>query len=326
MQSTTRNLVAVLTPSAYTRRMTSPVVYLTSPLNPTSGVTFRVRAFSSSPKSFLLTVPGVSGTFLGGCMADSAYFRAPRDDGDTVFRFMTVVTVEVAPSIWVPVGIEGLYLLRLLDLVKFLGEHLLEVSCYSGLRSRDSFGCLFLVFHLGIAIFIIVHLSTPSCAGLGDTVFRFMTVVTVEVAPSVWVPVGIEGDKYWAMSSQPSLQLYLGGASNVFLPFYLTTGSGEDVLHGLALIFGQLLVEISIRDHASLEGRDGCRSIAFRNGDLLMVETRNVGANWLGSMMEDFVEVIELFSRLLLLANCSTNFSLRAAKDRMDPVGRLMYH
>ena len=122
------------------------------------------------------------------------------------------------------------------------------------------------------------------------------------------------------------LLLGLGPSRNVFLPFYLTTGSGEDVLHGLALIFGQLLVEISIRDHASLEGRDGCRSIAFRNGDLLMVETRNVGANWLGSMLEDFVEVIELFSRLLLLANCSTNFSLRAAKDRMDPVGRLMYH
>ena len=51
-QSTTRSLVDMLTPSAYTGRITSPAVFLTSPLNPMSGVTLRVRVLSSSPRSW----------------------------------------------------------------------------------------------------------------------------------------------------------------------------------------------------------------------------------------------------------------------------------
>ncbi|KAF3539150.1 hypothetical protein F2Q69_00021390 [Brassica cretica] len=50
MQSMTRNSVDKLIPSAYTGRITSPKVCLTSPLNPISGVIFRVNAFSSSPR------------------------------------------------------------------------------------------------------------------------------------------------------------------------------------------------------------------------------------------------------------------------------------
>ena len=34
----------------------------------------------------------------------------------------------------------------------------------------------------------------------------------------------------------------------------------------------------------------------------------------------------EVFSRFLLLANCSRNLSLRIAKEDMDLEGRLMYH
>ncbi|KAF3568112.1 hypothetical protein DY000_02013402 [Brassica cretica] len=42
----------MLTPSAYTGRITTPAVCLTSPLKPMSGVTLRVRVFSSSPRSW----------------------------------------------------------------------------------------------------------------------------------------------------------------------------------------------------------------------------------------------------------------------------------
>ena len=51
-QSTTRNLVDRLIPSAYTSRVTSPAVCLTSPLNPMTGVTLHVRVLSSSPRSW----------------------------------------------------------------------------------------------------------------------------------------------------------------------------------------------------------------------------------------------------------------------------------
>ncbi|KAF2532844.1 hypothetical protein F2Q70_00030529 [Brassica cretica] len=42
----------MLTPSAYTGRITYLAVCLTSPLNPMSGVTLRVRVLSSSPRSW----------------------------------------------------------------------------------------------------------------------------------------------------------------------------------------------------------------------------------------------------------------------------------
>ncbi|WZZ61274.1 hypothetical protein YC2023_061381 [Brassica napus] len=51
-QSTTRNLVDILTPSAYTGRIASLAVCLTSPLNPMSGVTLHVWVLSSRNRSW----------------------------------------------------------------------------------------------------------------------------------------------------------------------------------------------------------------------------------------------------------------------------------
>ena len=42
------------------------------------------------------------------------------------------------------------------------------------------------------------------------------------------------------------------------------------------------------------ERRDGCRRVGFRDGNLLLVEACNVGAEWLGSMFEDFKEVVRI--------------------------------
>lgn len=57
-----------------------------------------------------------------------------------------------------------------------------------------------------------------------------------------------------------------------------------------------------------------------------MVETHYVVEQRLGSMLEDLIEVVRFFSRLILLVNCSMNLLVRIARERMDPLGRLMYH
>ena len=43
-------------------------------------------------------------------------------------------------------------------------------------------------------------------------------------------------------------------------------------------------------------------------------------------MLEDFVEAVGGFLQVLLLANCSTNLSLRATKKAMNLEGKLIYH
>ena len=72
--------------------------------------------------------------------------------------------------------------------------------------------------------------------------------------------------------------LCFGPAGDVFLPFDLRPGSRWDVFHGFALIFGQLLVEVSIGEQASLESRDSIGDTAFRNSHLLMIEAGYVAS------------------------------------------------
>ena len=43
-------------------------------------------------------------------------------------------------------------------------------------------------------------------------------------------------------------------------------------------------------------------------------------------MLEDFIEAVGGFLQVLLLANCSTNLSLRATKKAMNLEGKLIYH
>ena len=76
----------------------------------------------------------------------------------------------------------------------------------------------------------------------------------------------------------------------VFLPFDLRPGSRYDVFHGFALVFGQLLIEISVGEQTSLESRDSSGNTAFGDSHLFFIEAGYVASHGFRSMLEDFVE------------------------------------
>ncbi|KAF2579389.1 hypothetical protein F2Q68_00004567 [Brassica cretica] len=90
-------------------------------------------------------------------------------------------------------------------------------------------------------------------------------------------------------------QLRLSAAGDIFLPFNMCPGSGHDVFHGLALIFGQLLIDVPVGEQTSLEGGDGSGDAAFGNGYLLLIEAGYIASQGFHPMLEDFIETIRGF-------------------------------
>ena len=106
-QSTTRNLVDILTPSAYTERITSLEGCLTLPLNPMSGVTLRVRVLSSSPRSWyaiwkimLLELPLSTRILFTKQFATVREITRASWWGDRIFSYSLVVKlISSVPSV-----------------------------------------------------------------------------------------------------------------------------------------------------------------------------------------------------------------------------------
>ncbi|KAF3585418.1 hypothetical protein F2Q69_00030212 [Brassica cretica] len=173
-------------------------------------------------------------------------------------------------------------------------------------------------------------------ADLCDAVLRFLTLVSVEVAPEarvpetvrevrhvwphghrhpfclldrpvlVYAPVSISGVPSWSLrgflislgsvwSDRLGILLLLrfGTAGDVFLPFDLRPGSRQDVFNGFVLVFGQLLVEVSVGEQTSLESRDRSRDTAFGDSHLLLIEAGYVALQGFRPVLEDFVEAVE---------------------------------
>ncbi|KAF3561678.1 hypothetical protein DY000_02014424 [Brassica cretica] len=69
-------------------------------------------------------------------------------------------------------------------------------------------------------------------------------------------------------------------------------GSRQDVFHGFALIFGQLLVEVSVGEQTSLKSGDSSGDTAFGDIHLLLIEAGYVASQGFCSVLEDFVEAV----------------------------------
>lgn len=57
------------------------------------------------------------------------------------------------------------------------------------------------------------------------------------------------------------------------LTFYLCSSCRQYVLHSSALIIGKLLVHVTIGQHASLEGSDGCRGVTSGDNTFFWMNT-----------------------------------------------------
>ncbi|KAF2565909.1 hypothetical protein F2Q68_00025326 [Brassica cretica] len=95
-------------------------------------------------------------------------------------------------------------------------------------------------------------------------------------------------------------------------------GSGQNLFHVLAMVLGQLLIEVPVEEQASLEGRDCSGDVTFGKGPLLLIEAGYVASQRFCPMVEDLYRPSEVFSMSLLLANYSTNLPLWIANEAMN--------